>query len=342
MELKCNPGYKSVTENLITCLENGSWDSKIEECQDLYTEKPKDTTTTTTEPPVPMVDTEFYKDFKKFLFYSCNPKNPENASKLCNRYLTSFPDLSGFVPKETEETHKMDIKLMDLLVKTLETENLEELTAENFLEKLLYGNDGNPKKLSELEENSFRFVLNLFIDLILMDEQMSVLPREDNINNKIKLKLKKVLEYVQKHNEEEDLKEEISESLALMEGKPMNAIQALIHSEYGEPDDSDKVEVDTETILETTTQSLKEISCKTSEIKLTSSIQISSLLDENKETLSLEVDSVKIGSTASFKCAKNFRMVKSMSSVCQEDGSWSEFEVSCECKSNLKFFSWNF
>jgi hypothetical protein len=320
VELKCNPGFRSESENLLTCLDNGSWDSKIEECILIATESPI------------LVDIEFYRNFKNFLFYGCSPKNSEKASKLCNRYLSSISDLTGFVLPESDESHKMDVKLLDLLEKTIETENLREITVENFLNRLLYGSE-NRKKMSDVSEKIYRFAIQLYIELILVDESLGLRSKEDNINNKIKTNLRKILQEVQRNDEEESLKDEISESLGLLRPKPMNAIQALIHSKYGDSEEPEIIEIERLQEPETTTEiEIPQLSCIVSEVELKESQQIHELFDKNKNALTLGQNVVEIGSSISIRCAKNYRMLKNMTSICQEDGKWSEFENNCECK----------
>lgn len=207
VEIKCDYGFETENDNLLTCTENGDWDFEIEDCVAVKLT----TTTSTTEAfvsttsstkvieattevsstikeattmPVPVkVPKEFWKDLKEFLFQSCVNHLP----KLCSTYgSTDFnSDLSTFELPETKEFEGMDLKLYNLLKKLPER---TDLTAVNFLKTLL-GDTITDKPKAD----SFRFVLCLYIDLILLDQELGITDDESNENVNINTKIKRLL-----------------------------------------------------------------------------------------------------------------------------------------------------
>ena len=191
MEIKCNPGFNIVGDNLISCNDQGSWDFDVENCQPgaIIEEIER-----TTSPSVTL--NEFLKEFKDFLFFSCKTENRERP-KLCSYYGSDFgSDLSLFELPETQEFEGMDAKLSRTLKNLLSSAKLEFITAGNFM-TILLGNSQTNSLLS----NSYRFVVCLYIDLIIADEN-SVSDGSgpiDNINENIKSLLKTVVLLIYKH-----------------------------------------------------------------------------------------------------------------------------------------------
>lgn len=184
-ETKCNDGFTIENENLISCVDNGSWDFDVEDCV-------VDMTAITDVPRV------FWKDFKEFLFLSCEHDKP----KLCKFYQTEHfnTDLALFELPETAEFEGMDMKLLNFLTDFADDDDDNSLTAEGFMRNLL-------KDLITVKSkvDSYRFVICLYIDLILLDDELKMFKNADdgNINEKIKrlIKEKVLVIYKQYLNE---------------------------------------------------------------------------------------------------------------------------------------------
>lgn len=191
VEIKCNSGFTIEGENLISCTENGIWDFDVEDCE------PEPTTTTEKAPEKLKVTMDFWRDFKEFLFSSCNSKGSDDAPKLCRNYVPDFDtDLSSFELPETPEYEGMDRKLSDLLKSILESSDMNSINAGNFLKTLLRNST-----VEATMRDSYRFVISLYIDLIMMDEEMHMSnSADDNINENIKRMLHKIATPIYRDN----------------------------------------------------------------------------------------------------------------------------------------------
>lgn len=190
VEIKCNTGFFIEGENLISCTENGIWDFEIEDClPDINSPEVEKK-----QEQIMMTSKDFWKEFKKFLFYSCQPKKMEKVSKLCEKYVSDFEDSSTFDLPETPEYKGMDSKLLKLLKIAVESDDLKNITVETFMKFLLYAS-GDDEQMDPLMEDSYRFVICLYMDLILMDVEFSVDAKEfqDNINERLKFSLKQLV-----------------------------------------------------------------------------------------------------------------------------------------------------
>lgn len=165
-EIQCDEGFSIENENLISCTENGVWDFEIENCERIDIEIPN----------------HFWQDLKEFLFLSCEQKKP----KLCKIYSTEFDtDLTYFELPETVEYEGMDLKLFKLLTDIAQS---SDLNAGSFLKTLL-AHISDKSKI-----DAFRFVICLYVDLILIDHDLGVEisgELDGNINNDIKRLLTK-------------------------------------------------------------------------------------------------------------------------------------------------------
>ncbi|KAL7020531.1 hypothetical protein ACKWTF_011569 [Chironomus riparius] len=181
----------SVTKEKLDTTTEGTTElsttSKVENVTE--TLKTEDLTTEKFEVPT-VVSKEFWKQLKEFLFQSCI----DNKPKLCSTYKTEDlnTDLSTFELPETKEFEGMDFKLYNLLAILPES---EDLTAENFMKTLL-----GDLISDEPKSDSFRFVFCLYIDLILLDEEIGILDdgtsETVNINTKIKRIIKKKVKII--------------------------------------------------------------------------------------------------------------------------------------------------
>lgn len=185
VEIKCNEEFRIGGENLISCTENGVWDLDVEDCV-------PEVAPETSEIKIPM---EFWRSFKDFLFKSCNSKSNEEAPMLCKDFTPDFDsNLSSFELPETKEYEGMDAKLLNLIseIKNSETDLLN---AGNFMTILLQKNP-----VDDVMRDSFRFVICLYIDLILMDDEFELSSDDaENINENIKIMLKKVAQPIYKN-----------------------------------------------------------------------------------------------------------------------------------------------
>jgi hypothetical protein len=177
-EIKCKSGFKTDSENLISCTENGIWDFDTENC--------------VVDVTMIEVPTQFYRDFKEFLFLSCESERP----KLCQHYRSEgfSSNLAMFELPETKEFEGMDLKLLNSLSNV--TEN-SQINAETFMTSLLSDSITLQSKV-----DSYRFVICLYIDLILLDEQLKIVKDDDseeNINETIKRLIKEKVKFVYKN-----------------------------------------------------------------------------------------------------------------------------------------------
>lgn len=177
VEIKCDSGFFIEGENLISCVPDGVWDFEVEDCQ-------LDATSSTTQPEV-KIPMDFWRDLKEFLFYSCEPKKLLGSPKLCNSSTPDFTsDLSLFELPETPEYERMDSKLLKILSDLLTSKDFDSLSVENFMTNL---------EIADSMRESYRFVICLYIDLILMDDDLNDPTAEmNNINENIKITLRKI------------------------------------------------------------------------------------------------------------------------------------------------------
>lgn len=177
-------------------------------------------------------DITFVKSFKNYLFYGCSPKRPRIASNLCKEYEPRFKDLSSFETPDAEEFQSMDSKIVYLLKKTVKSPELKNKTVESIFKFILYGNGVGNEKLSILMEDSFRFVICLYIDIMLSDEDFNLntqfsieqLNSMENMNEKLEFLLRKVIHTIYLNH----LKS------GAVTAKPINGIQALLTSKSKE------------------------------------------------------------------------------------------------------------
>lgn len=191
VQVQCNSGFNIDGENLISCTEQGSWDFDVEDCE-------LEETTTESSPIKVNLSMEFLKQFKEFTFYSCKSKY---EPKLCRSYSSDFnTDLTSFELPETAEYEGMDAKLSNLLINLLDSNELKSLNTENFLRTLLRN-----LHVNSLMRDSYRFVICLYIDLILIDNEIYGPTNDDdeaidNINENIKRMLKRIAIPIYEHH----------------------------------------------------------------------------------------------------------------------------------------------
>lgn len=216
----------------------GAWDSPIEDCIELPTTDPPSVTEIQPLIATPKnennlaIDTKFLQNFKNYLYYGCSPRRPKVPSPICEKHDSRFKDLSSFETPETEEYQSMDSKIVYLLKNTVNSPGLSAITVESMFKFILYGNGVVAEKFSILMEDSFRYVICLYIDIIVGDEEFNLntqfsiedLNSMENMNEKLKLLLRKVIHTVYLNYLED----------SAVTPRPLNGIQALLTSKSKE------------------------------------------------------------------------------------------------------------
>ena len=194
-EIICDPGFALEGENLISCTDQGLWDFDVEHCQEVKVEA-----TTTTILLLSQVTTEFWREFKEFIFHSCSTERSKEKPELCNFYSSDFnSDMSTY--ELPEEFIGLDGKVLKLLTDVLDDDNFSSINVESFMSRLLHDNN-----VSDLTRDSYRFVICLYIDLIIIHIEIDENPEDDeekpsdNINQRImKITKKVVLQIFRNH-----------------------------------------------------------------------------------------------------------------------------------------------
>uniref|UniRef100_A0A182QJ86 Sushi, von Willebrand factor type A, EGF and pentraxin domain-containing protein 1 n=1 Tax=Anopheles farauti TaxID=69004 RepID=A0A182QJ86_9DIPT len=213
-EIRCQPHYVLVDENLLTCLDSGQWDLPLPECVPL----PSATEPAPRQRLLIRVnrrpDVQFWKHLKDYLFHGCGSSSARRLSLFCYSTAgtiagsTDWTDLTGYsLPTETAgvDVANLDVKLLAFLMRTLQPD-VRGLRPENWFHFVLYGTTGEiaPEVRLPVEmERAYRFVVCQFIDIILMDRELNYddeivvdIGREENTNTKIKYLLKSVAQHI--------------------------------------------------------------------------------------------------------------------------------------------------
>jgi Sushi repeat (SCR repeat) len=192
-EFRCGENYALTGENLINCLDNGQWDVAAPSCEAVKV--PGNSEVLRRFPTK-----HFWINLRDFLFHSCHPKK---VSRFCQntKDQPTFGDLTDFEAPDTEDYQNMDRKLLNLLKKADQSPTLPLVTVDEFFDFLLYSDVAETTRMSELEENSHRLVLCIYIDILSMDRDLttggySAFNDHENINETIKYFLKKVMQPV--------------------------------------------------------------------------------------------------------------------------------------------------
>lgn len=190
VQVKCYEGFSIEGDNLVSCTDQGAWDFDVEDCQ------PDEEVATGKFPSeIVKISTEFWIEFKEFLFYSCTSTTVDATPKLCKRFPSDFgSNLSSFELPETKEYEGMDSKLSKLLKNTLDSKYIATMTVESFMSDLLQ----NSTIDSDMRD-AFRFVICLYIDLIVLDDELydetsseDLDKTSENINENIKKMIKQI------------------------------------------------------------------------------------------------------------------------------------------------------
>lgn len=189
-EIQCNIGFEYDGDNLISCTETGEWENDIENC------KSDEEATTVKEMP-----DDFLREFREFLYESCYVDDLETLPRLCEKSKPEFKtSLSTFEMPESPEYEGMDQKLLNL-IESLDGDQMKLINIENFLEKVIK----NHIESAEIRD-AYRFLICLYIDLILMDKEIGAGNFDDSsvetINDKIKKSLESVIKVAYQNSDE--------------------------------------------------------------------------------------------------------------------------------------------
>lgn len=318
-EIQCSNDTYSNNENLLTCLDNGSWDLPMPRCvmqsQENNTimdsrelSSSQETSQESSQNTEIYPDQQFWRSLKQFLFYSCEPINPSKKSEFCEHYETSFKDITDFEAPDSEEFQNMDLKLLELLQRLIRNNNNDnKIDLNNLFSTILYSDDYNSENVddrNEIVENSYRFVICLYIDIISMDRDLNKPQTLDsnnydtinNINEKIKYSIKQVIHPVFKKYLRKLKLKKVSKAITCNAKKiPSPPIDSYIEN----------------------------ISKVNGEIL--------------GSTKSLKEEMLSKGSRVHYKCSPGFRLNNMTYSECMEDGKWSEFNSFCEGKDIYHF-----
>ncbi|XP_058813281.1 uncharacterized protein LOC131677461 [Topomyia yanbarensis] len=335
-EVGCDDGFSVDGENLLTCLENGSWDMSMPDCI------PQESILSTTEfyslaagssSKVPSIikinrrtDIRFWKQLRDYLFYGCKPVDQTKKSHFCQdgeEFSHDLGDLTFFDLPDSNEYQNMDSKLLERLEKTTKPDN--NLKVYNLLKYILYGTIGsisNSQRLSKEAEDSYRFVICLFIDIIMMDREVSFdeeilldINSRENTNSKVKSLLKNVVQPIYETHvrmqEEERQRDIINQRnalkriIALAEEKRTPTYSCRLNSLPDPPIDSKIIAIENSALT-----------LQTADLRI--------------EKLRKRTETVSIGVRMIYECNTGFTMKGPGYVECSKEGQWSYLDSFCE------------
>ncbi|XP_065089093.1 sushi, von Willebrand factor type A, EGF and pentraxin domain-containing protein 1-like [Ochlerotatus camptorhynchus] len=334
-EVQCNEGYSSYGENLLTCLDTGSWDVALPECTPDILENTTETITASTvsQSKAPSIikinrrpDIRFWKQLKDYLFYGCNPSDPRKRSSFCEKpgaAPTRFTDLSIFDLPVSDDYYNMDVKLLERLEWTTKPDATMKLG--NLLDYILYGTNDpivESQRLTKETEDAYRFVICLFIDIIMMDREVTFddeiyldINSRENTNEKIKSLLKNVVQPIyeahqrelddERHQEIENQRNALKKIVALAEAERILVQRCRLSAVPEPPIDSRILTIET-TSMETR------------------------MVDLRIEKLRKRYDTLEVGARVKYGCNSGFTMKGKGYVECTKEGHWSHFDSFCE------------
>uniref|UniRef100_A0A336N0U6 CSON012493 protein n=1 Tax=Culicoides sonorensis TaxID=179676 RepID=A0A336N0U6_CULSO len=189
-EIQCNEETHPDGDNLITCLNDGTWDNPPPKCipdkitvEVIETEEIILVTEPTTETILQSTtlqfnrklvpDKAFWKSLHSYLFFGCNYEhNTGKRSSLCDKYPTNLTDLKNIgadhISAALENT---DQRLIDLFDNTLASINFQNIDIGTLFEYILYQNETSDEdKFDKNMENSFRLTLCFYINMLWNDK----------------------------------------------------------------------------------------------------------------------------------------------------------------------------
>ncbi|XP_055618198.1 sushi, von Willebrand factor type A, EGF and pentraxin domain-containing protein 1-like [Toxorhynchites rutilus septentrionalis] len=333
-EVQCDDEYYIEGENLLTCLETGKWDFVIPNCT---LKKTHELTTELSNVTYPAKgsniirinrrpDVRFWKQLKDYLFYGCNPIDPTKQSPFCKKTAassTTFTDLSLLDFSLSKDYQNMDIMLLERLEKSSNAE--PNLKLQNLLDYILYNKidpTPPPQRLPGETEDYYRFVICLYIDIIMMDREVTFddeilldINSRENTNDKIKSLLKHVVQPIYethlREQEEEHLREienqrnALRKIVALAEAERMLAHKCPLNMVPDPPNDSRIISIE-----------------KGSAGNIASDMTI--------EKLRMNSESLEVGSQIRYECNTGFLMKGIGYIECLKGGKWSHSNSFCE------------
>ncbi|XP_062536901.1 sushi, von Willebrand factor type A, EGF and pentraxin domain-containing protein 1-like [Armigeres subalbatus] len=334
-EVQCNEGYSMNGENLLTCLDTGFWDLVVPECTVDGVDITTEIITTPNEimPKTPNIikfnrkpDIRFWKQLRDYLFYGCMPLDSRKISAFCqkpNASQANLTDLSTFDLPVSQDYQNMDVKLLERLAKTTKPD--ADLRLENLMDYILYGTkvpDSKFLRLTKETENAYRFVTCLFIDIIMMDREVTFddeifldINSRENTNDKIKSLLKNVVqpiyETLQKEQDEirqqemENQRNALKKIIALAEAERILSQRCRLSSVPEPPIDSKIVAIES-------------ISIETG------------MIDLRIEKLRKRSDTLEVGAKIKYVCNSGFTMKGDGYVECSKEGYWSLSNSFCE------------
>ncbi|XP_053687129.1 sushi, von Willebrand factor type A, EGF and pentraxin domain-containing protein 1-like [Sabethes cyaneus] len=336
-EVECTDGSAYLEgENLLSCLDTGSWDLALPRCVTL--EAREITTEIYSKPPnerskAPNIikvnrrtDIRFWKQLKDYLFYGCQPVDPNRLSHFCQdaEPLPELDDLTTFdLAGSSNEHRNMDSKLLEKLEKTTKPEKT--LTVYNLLDYILYGITDpaeKPQRMTREAESAYRFIICLFIDIIMMDREVPLdqeivvdISSRENTNEKIKSLLKNVVQPIYeafvrekeegRQREVENQRNALKKILSLAEVQQTAIRQCKLNSIPDPPIDSKIIAIESSTV----------------DLRV---------LDIRVETLRKRTEILVTGDRVRYGCNIGFTMKGSGYVECTPEGQWSYFESFCE------------
>lgn len=169
-------------DNLITCLNDGSWDNDPPECvpekisaEIIEVEEIVFTETTT---PVTVIvrtvpDKAFWKSLHTYLFFGCHDSS--KRSSLCDKYASNLTDLNNLEADTSPGIQNTDQKLIDLFESTLASINFHTIDIGNLFDYILYQNEIDEEdKLDKIMEDSFRLTLCFYMNILSSEKPILV------------------------------------------------------------------------------------------------------------------------------------------------------------------------
>ncbi|KXJ84393.1 hypothetical protein RP20_CCG009862 [Aedes albopictus] len=334
-EVQCSEGYSLNGENLLTCLDTGNWDMIAPECiaDSMETTTEASQSSTDAVSKVPNIikfnrkpDIRFWKQLRDYLFYGCMPLESRKTSIFCQKsevLQSGLTDLSTFNLPISNDYQNMDVKLLERLSKTTKPD--ANLKVENLMNYILYGTEDSAMdyvRLTQETENAYRFVICLFIDIIMMDREVNFddeifldINSRENTNDKIKSLLKNVVQpiYETHQREQDEARQQEMENqskalkkiIALAEAERILAQRCRLSAVPEPPIDSRIVAIET-------------ISLEPR------------MVDLRIEKLRRRSDTLEIGSKIKYGCNSGFTMKGDGFVECTKEGHWSQFSSFCE------------
>lgn len=174
-EIQCMNGTHPDGDNLITCLNDGTWDNNPPECivEKVSAELIEVEEIVITETPIPVIvspkrvpDRAFWKSLHSFLFFGCGD-DVSKRSLLCDNYPSNLTDLNNYEVDTNHGIQNTDLKLVDLFERTLASVDFPTVDVGTLFEYILYQNETSEEdKMDKNMEDSFRLTLCFYMNIL--------------------------------------------------------------------------------------------------------------------------------------------------------------------------------